>query len=143
LVDVAPTLLGLLGLAPEARFEGRPLVERPAAAAERPGAIFELLPTGEPVDALRRHSAGIVQDRVAVLTPGPARGTDDIEIFDLARDPRELQVDPAALAERGAALRARLAERRADLATRAGVAETVPLDQATRDRLRALGYATE
>jgi hypothetical protein len=42
-----------------------------------------------------------------------------------------------------AALRERLAERRADLATRAGVAETVPLDQSTRDRLRALGYTTD
>src|SRR5262249_16759855 len=82
-------------------------------------AIFELLPTGEPVDALRRHSAGIVQDRVAVLTPGPARGTDDIEIFDLARDPHELQVDPPALAEPGAAPPARPAERPARLATAA------------------------
>jgi hypothetical protein len=36
-----------------------------------------------------------------------------------------------------------LAERRADLATRAGVAETVLLDQSTRDPLRALGYTTD
>jgi arylsulfatase A-like enzyme len=143
LVDVAPTLLGLLRLAPEPRFEGQSLRERPAAAADRPGALFELLPIGEPVDHLRRHTAGIVQDRVAVLTPGPARGAGDIETFDLGRDPHERQPDPPVLEARGAALQARLEERRAALATRAGVAETVPLDRATRDRLRALGYTTD
>ena len=142
LVDVAPTLLALLGLPAESRFEGRSLLERLAPHGGSSQAIFELLPAGPTLD-VRRNEAGIVQDRIAVLTPGPARGASDIEIFDLARDPHELQPDPPVLAEQGAALRARLAERRADLATRAGVAETVPLDQSTRDRLRALGYTTD
>jgi arylsulfatase A-like enzyme len=142
LVDVAPTLLALVGLPAESRFEGRSLLERLAPHGGSSQAIFELLPAGPTLD-VRRNDAGIVQDRIAVLTPGPARGASDIEIFDLAHDPHELQPDPPALAEQGAALRARLAERRADLATRAGVAETVPLDQSTRDRLRALGYTTD
>jgi arylsulfatase len=142
LVDVAPTLLALLGLPAESHFEGRSLLERLAPHGGSSQALFELLPVGATFD-VRRHDAGIVQDRVAVLTPGPARGASEIETFDLAQDPHELLADPAALAEQGAALRVLLAERRADLATRAGVAETVPLDQATRDRLHALGYNTD
>jgi arylsulfatase A-like enzyme len=142
LVDIAPTVLALLGLAPESRFEGRPLLEPPASRHDPAPAILELLPNGETLD-LRRHTAGIVQDRVAVLMPGPARGVQEPETFDLAHDPHERQPDPPALSERSAALVERLAERRAALATRAGVAETAPIDQSTRDRLRALGYATD
>jgi arylsulfatase A-like enzyme len=142
LVDVAPTLLALLGLPPEPRFEGRSLLDRSGSRAHPDGVLLELLPIADRLD-LRRHTAGIVRDRLAVLTPGPGGGTDESETFDLSHDPHELRPDPPALAEQGAALRARLAERRADLATRAGVAEIVPLDQATRARLRALGYTTD
>jgi arylsulfatase A-like enzyme len=142
LVDVAPTLLALLGLTPEPRFEGRSLLARLASHADPADVILELPPSGATLD-VRRHSAGIVHEGVAVLAPGPARGVDDIETYDLAHDPHELQPNPPALAAQRAALRALLAERRAALATRAGTAETAPIDQSTRDRLRALGYATD
>jgi arylsulfatase A-like enzyme len=138
LVDVAPTVLELLGLAPEARFEGRSLLGRLAAGADAREIVLELRPSGEG-SFLRRHEAGIVHERVKVLVP-PSDQEGGAEAFDLRHDPDETRPSPPTIAQETAALHALLAQRQQTLASRAGLAETVPIDEATRGRLRALGY---
>jgi arylsulfatase A-like enzyme len=137
LVDVTPTVLALLGLPPEPRFEGRSLLSR-LDDDEPADVLLELPPTGSALD-LRRHSAALLNVGMKVLaTCSPQEGS---EAFDLRTDPAEEHPDPAAIAQDAAALRARLAQRQQALATRAGTAETGVLDAATRERLRTLGYA--
>jgi len=133
LVDVAPTLLALLGLPPEARFEGGSLLERLSPAVDPRDVVLQLFPIGSAAE-VRRHVAGLVHGRQKLLVPPPPRGP---VAYDLGSDPGEHR--PAAEGLDG--LRARLAAREGELAARAGVAETAPVDAGMRDRLRALGYA--
>jgi len=135
LVDVAPTLLDLLGLPAEPRFEGRSL--RDLTSAEERDVVLQLFPIA-PGPEVRRHVAGLVSGQWKLLVPPPPR---DPTVFDLQADPGEHHPDPPALAGEADRLRARLDERERVLAARAGAAETAPLDAATRERLRALGYA--
>lgn len=153
LVDVAPTLLELLGLPPEPRFEGRSLVpllqsaslaSRLAAWLGRPrqtppaaDVVLELHPkTGDTMDN-RLHVMGIVRDsgKLLVERNGARRA------FDLAADPDEQQPDLPALAASAASLGAALDDANRTLARRAGgVSPREPLDDATKESLRALGY---
>jgi arylsulfatase A-like enzyme len=136
IVDVAPTLLALVGAAPEPRFEGRSLLPLISGQPEGRDVLLELESLGLPYD-LRRHLAGLVRDRVALLVEPDGSAA----AYDLRHDPHELHPNPPDLSEATPALRARLGQRRAALATRAGTAETAPVDEEMRDRLRALGYA--
>src|SRR5262245_43489524 len=141
LVDIAPTVLDLVGLPPEPRFEGRSL--REALAGDDPPDIFlELLPTSTTGD-LRRHEAGLVHGGLKLLEPPyPDQADRRAKAYDLREDPHETHPDPAAVEKEAAALEARLVQRRDELATRAGaVTQPAPLDDAARARLRALGYA--
>ncbi len=137
LVDVAPTLLALLGLPAEPRFEGRSLLAHLGPDPDPRDVVLELLPSGSGGE-FRRHAGGLLHDRLKVLVSPDGRAP---EAYDLRDDPGEQQPNPPAIAQDADALRARLAQREQALATRAGVAETTPVDPATRDRLRALGYA--
>ena len=134
LVDVAPTLLALLGLPPEPRFEGRSLLESLASAGESPDIVLQLQSTS---NVGRRHTAGLVHGRQKLLMGPPLHPR---ELYDLAVDPGETHPNPSALAPHADALEARLTERERSLATRSGSPMTVPVDPAVRDRLRALGY---
>ncbi len=127
-IDIAPTVLDLLGIAPPAAFEGRslrplfgknaaPLADLPAIAfrdTER-GEIFESL-------AIRRHK----------LNEG--------KLFDLESDPWEKRdqaaADPATLASLEAELRRQVA-------ARPGLVPAAPIELGEEEieRLRALGYA--
>jgi arylsulfatase A-like enzyme len=137
LIDVLPTLRAGVGQEPSARDAGRnllPLVEGGAAADERP--LFAHLYRPEP-------GAGRVWDQRAVLhgrrklilglAGGPA-------LFDLQADP----LDTRDLAQETPAAVKALTRVWADFdqrATRAfGAAREPALDEATRERLRALGY---
>ncbi len=141
LVDIAPTVLDLLGLPPEPRFEGRSLRER-LAGGDAPDIFLELLPPSTTGD-LRRHAAGLVRDGLKVLEPPwPDQADRRAKAYDLREDPHEMRPDPPAIEQEAAALVARLGQRREVLASRAGsVTHTVPLDAAARARLHALGYA--
>ena len=152
LVDVAPTLLDLAGLAPEPRFEGRsltPLLRDPGVAAERAGTpsrkppandppiLLELLKTDMTVD-LRRHTAGIVEGSSKLLMYQDVRTADT---FDLSKDPHERAPMTIAANPAGKALALSLDSMEKELQKRAvATAEEKPLDAGTREKLRALGY---
>jgi arylsulfatase A-like enzyme len=147
LLDVGPTLLELVGLPPEGRFEGRslvPLLRAPSRLAalfgaeeEPPDVIVELPRQASKFD-LRRHTSGIIRRSIKVLT-APA-GT--VTAYDLATDPLERAPNPPGLEEARAALAGELDRVSSALAEKANqVAQRQPLDDATRRRLRALGYA--
>jgi arylsulfatase A-like enzyme len=138
LVDVAPTILALLGLPPEPRFEGRSLVDGIEGRGAWPDVVLELFPSGE--HDFRRHSAGLVHGRLKLLVTA-VDGSDGTDaVYDLAHDPHERSPTSPVLADEAVRLRARLAERIRALGARAGTIEKVPIDAETRDRLRALGY---
>jgi len=142
LVDIAPTLLDLLGLPAEPHFEGRSLAPwlrgDPPASGGSPArpVILQLEPTGYEPDT-REHAAGIVQDAKALLL----RRSGHTEAYDLRADPREQDAGPASMAGAADALANTLQTAQADLARRASSGEhRAPLDEATREKLRALGY---
>ena len=131
LASVAPTLLRLAGLAPLADTDGEDLVARLDAKAPREeGAYAETLATQldhgwAPLHALRTAARHYVRAPRA-------------ELYDVAADPHELhnllaagpQPEVAAL---DGAIGGRLA--------RAKPVHTAPLDDATKESLRVLGYA--
>jgi len=140
LLDVAPTVLDLLHVPAVAAFEGRSLVPLLAgAAAESAPAVVELPPMGARMD-LRVHAEGEVDGTKKILVRRESNvfvGVD--EAYDLAADPGEKTPLPASEA---AALTQALQARRAELAERARGSESrAELDDDTRDRLKALGYA--
>jgi arylsulfatase A-like enzyme len=140
LLDVAPTLLDLLGLPPAPTFEGRSLVPLFAGAAAEPRpALFELPHPGSRFD-LRVHTHGEVDGtKKLVVRREPNVFVGVHEAYDLAGDPGEKTPLPA---PEGAAMAKDLEAWRAELATRArGAVSHAPLDDETRDRLKALGYA--
>lgn len=153
LINVAPTLLDLAGLPPQARFEGRslvPLLERrsiwssfPAlfgsatGTANPPDVILELPKTGSDYD-LRRQTEGIIRGSTKVLMSSDGKP----EVYDLAHDPKEAAPNPPELSRTALAMVEALQRSKAAQAQKANVAvQTRPLDEATKEKLRALGYA--
>jgi arylsulfatase A-like enzyme len=137
LLDVAPTILELLGAPAQAPFEGRSLLSpmrSPAASAGREDILLDLAPK---LDAheVRTHSSGLVRGSRKLLVDPQGRP----RVFDLARDPGERA---ASGGEQDAKdLLAALERARAELGARAGVrTPAAPLDARTREDLRALGY---
>jgi arylsulfatase A-like enzyme/Flp pilus assembly protein TadD len=130
LVDVAPTVIDLVGAPAMADVDGRSI--RPFVAGEQrfedPGSYFEALDAN-----LTRHWApltGIVRQQTKLIDlPIP-------ELYDLSADPGERTNLYARQRER-----ARDLERRLDLVTR-GAAASSPsaIDADAEARLRALGY---
>ena len=131
-MDLAPTLLALLGVPVPEEFQGVPMTIAPGEAG------WTLLPAPDrPVylETLRRKQRqGLVRGDLKVIHDLEA---DTWELYDLRRDPRErinLAEDrPDALA----ALRAELDRIRSG--ERAAAPE-VPLGAEMRERLQALGY---
>ena len=145
LIDIAPTVLDLLGLPAEPRYEGRSLAPLLRATADVPAAstrarpstpdvILELLKMKTSFDE-RVHVRGILRGSIKYLE-GPAGGE---EAYDLASDPAERRPEPPT--QHASQLRSALKIEAARLRTNA--AETVPeakLDPETKEKLRVLGY---
>jgi arylsulfatase A-like enzyme len=149
LVDIAPTVLELAQQPSAPTFEGRSLVGLLGRSAivswlrnlgiplggglARP-CLFELERMSSPFD-LRYHTFGIIDGSMKLL-----EGRDGKELYMLASDPGETVPHPATDGK-AEALRATLETQRARLQQRAvNTAETKPLDEGTKEKLRALGY---
>jgi arylsulfatase A-like enzyme/Tfp pilus assembly protein PilF len=130
-VDLLPTVLDALGIAPPAGLPGRSLLPLAAGREDEAAgdAYFEALST-----SLNRGWAplrGAVLDGLKYIDlPLP-------ELYDLAQDPGERTNLVASRARDAERLRERLARLRAE---DAGVGARVQEEQATLERLRALGY---
>jgi arylsulfatase A-like enzyme len=130
LIDLAPTVLDLLGLPAPPRFEGRSLAHAPATSD---AVLLQLDPLIGGHTERRVHSRGIVRHDDKLLT----RRDGGTEVYDLATDPHEKH--SLASGDAGA-LREALSSAEASLGQRAGQAEFAPVDDGMKARLRALGY---
>jgi len=151
LIDLAPTVLDLVGAASEPRFVGRSLVPllapdsvvarlrasvaRFAGSPPPPDLLSELYPSA--AFDLRAHQAAYLRVPQKLLLPTVGAP----EQYDLAADPGERHPRTVYAGESGSELYTAL-QRRRDALTRdaAPVGTPVQLDDATREKLRALGY---
>jgi len=137
LLDVAPTILDLLGAASQERFEGHSLLPQVRSTAEAAGSGDILLELAPKLDAqeVRTHSLGLVRGSRKLLVDPQGQP----RVFDLGRDPAELAASGTADDVRE--LMAALERARADFGSRASApVPAAPLDDETRKNLRALGY---
>jgi len=152
LMDVAPSLLALIGQPAEPRFEGRSLVPLLQGGTAPVDIAAELFQASTTFDA-RRHSSAIVRGNHKLLTiAGNWRTVADAEMYDLAADPaetkpvgyvggpRQLAAGTPELALAEDLVRA-LQQRETRLASSATPQERAPVDEKMRERLRGLGYA--
>lgn len=146
LTDVAPTVLDLVGLEPEPRFEGRSLVPlltrqrgwrawfRNSSPPPLRDVVLQLPPTGSKFD-VRRQQAGLVHGREKLLVD--RRGA--TQLFDLAADPDEQT--PLESDARHTALHGALNQQIEQLTARANAEhELQTIDDASKEKMRALGY---
>jgi arylsulfatase A-like enzyme len=135
LIDLAPTLLEMLGVPRIEQFQGRSLLPL-LAGQEGPRPIFS-----------EKGGAGaalIVGDRKLIVTPRRRGGTQE-ELYDLDRDPGEhhnrarRKLAGSGMRERLDAMRAENVARRRELVGDGDVAPA-RLDPRTVEQLRALGY---
>ncbi len=138
LIDLAPTLLGLIGRPAPGSFEGRRLIpttvgtDRPS----RPVAYSELpIPEAGAAERLSPHTRSVVVGAHKLI----AGAHGEMEFYDLRADPGERDPDALDEAER-AVLRETLEEMRQLAARRNPKREVKPIDDATREQIRALGY---
>lgn len=146
LVDVAPTVLDLAGIGPPRAFAGQSvcsLLGGTARCATAPvtatGTAFAELNSNanidRPVPGPHRHAL-VVGDEKVLTGFKP----DEVQFFDLKADPKELKPD-AFDAPTRATLRERLQTQMDAADEGASAAQTKPVDDETRERLRALGYS--
>ncbi|MDJ0847390.1 MAG: sulfatase [Myxococcota bacterium] len=149
LVDVAPTLLGLLGIEPEALFEGRDWSDlldasRDSGEPNEPGAPDPkralwlqrpYYPDGHPRAGDRGWGFGLrAGDWKLIETDGQPD-----ELYHLERDPRERRNLAAARADRVQALSQRIRSWRREQAAKAE-ARSEEIPEEVRVGLEALGY---
>ena len=144
LIDLAPTLVDLLGLPAEPRFEGRSLTPllRPGSTSDRgagagPDILMQLERTVPVTLDNRIHSRGFVHGAQKLLLG--ING--ETELYDLAADPAEKATPQPAGAAQEAPLSESLTLAEARLGERAAseIAKA-PVDEKLKERLRALGY---
>jgi arylsulfatase A-like enzyme len=155
LLDVAPTVLDLIGAPAEPHFVGRslvplltpgnPLLRARALVASwltsppPPDLLTELHPTLGLTD-LRVHRAAYLRLPGKLIVPSVG----EPEFYDLATDPDERRPKTIRQGEPAAELYTALQEVRAGMSTQPGgiapAAPPVALDDAAREKLRALGY---
>ncbi len=132
LVDLAPTVLDLVGVAPPREFGGASVVPRVRDGAAASPAYFEAMDA-----SLTRNWAplsGIVNDTHKLIDlPTP-------ELYDLRSDPAESKNLFAAEGERARTLDAMLRTLVQGFASGGSSAEKTTLSAEARQRLQALGY---
>ena len=139
LVDLAPTLLSLIGRPIPPSFEGRSLLSRSGQASPSGLAYSELIvPETGGWRRFGPHQRSVVRGGHKLI----AGIGGEMEYYDLRRDPAERNPNALSEAER-AALREELEKVQQGIASRGGAREVKPIDDATREQIRALGYDTD
>ncbi len=145
LMDVGPTLLDLAGEPPEAAFEGHSLLPLMRDSGARTTTDHAM--TGQVIIELeRKHPQGIDLRRQArAIVDGPHKLIVDAKgqaaLYDLSTDPGETKpLRDMASDARTAELLDRLAQRQTHSVGQAASAAGPALDDATKEKLRALGY---
>jgi len=133
LIDLAPTVLDLVGRTAPSEFEGRSLVDALAAGeTAAPAAYFEAMDAN-----LTRNWApltGIVRDHQKLIDlPIP-------ELYDLRADPKETSNLFGRDGERARTMQAVLQTKTKEFQAREPAAERTTLSADARQRLQALGY---
>jgi arylsulfatase A-like enzyme len=146
-VDVWPTVLDLLGLEPPPGLDGRSLVPEILASARGDAPAGA---DGTAVAHLDRNwgqrqrepapSVAVAEGSLRYVRGKTDRGRDFEQLFDAARDPRELEDRAAQDPETLARLRA-LADAYLDAQSPWGEVPTREIDELELNQLRALGYA--
>jgi arylsulfatase A-like enzyme len=136
LLSVAPTILDLVGAPPEPRHEGRSLVPlMRGGTAPSATVVSELEPIGDGPDA-RVHTAAVFDGQRAALL-GTQGG---VEVYDIGADPHEQRPLPPLLAAESLDLFASLDRVRPPSTQASADVIARPVDDATKEKLRALGY---
>jgi len=141
LIDIAPTLLDLVGVDPLAAIDGQSLVPLMGSTSEAPGPAYSAIYVPEKKYQRERYSVRDGEWKLIHRTPG-WRGEGPLpwypesrELYDLRRDPGETrslhESPPPILSELEAVLRANAHATKRDRA---------PLTPEDRERLKALGY---
>lgn len=148
LLDVAPSLVRLLGIEAPPSFEGTSFANllggswwpAPVDTVRRwvkPVPLVAELEGESPLQPqLRAHSGAIIEHRQKLLV----RSHGEPELYDLSRDPQEENDLGATQAETKAEMLAQLREVQQAVAHTTASHEVVALDDATQERLKALGY---
>ena len=136
LVDILPTILGLVGITvPAPIFEGRDLAPSLTTGSDPPTeqlAMSELVQNG--------FSAVSLEDQEYLFISLEKRGDQRELLFNLRDDP-QCTVDIAPREpDIVASFRARLDQKRSTLRGQAGQGETIRMGEETLEKLRALGY---
>jgi arylsulfatase A-like enzyme len=135
LIDLAPTLLGLIGRPVPDSFEGRSLLPLSPGAGGRIAYSELPIPEGSTAKRYSPHVSSVVVGSHKLI----AGEHGEMEYYDLKADPAERSPNALGEPER-AALREALRELRQRVARGDAKRELKPIDDATREQIRALGY---
>jgi arylsulfatase A-like enzyme len=134
-LDIAPTIIAVAGaIAPESMV-GRPLSLAASAPAPRDHAFAESDLEGNVLQAYRSEGWKLIQ-----ANPGNPRGLPTRQLFEMTSDPRERRDLAASRQDEVATLGSRLTTVQSRALARAVGGSETAIDNATEERLRALGY---
>jgi len=135
-LDIAPTIIRAAGLAPPVAMQGHVLPLDAAPGPTRDRVFAEEDFEGNVLQAVRTRDWKLVD-----ANPGNPRGLAPEELYDLGADPKELQNLASTDAQRREEMRAALGRMILEAKAHAGAGAQATVDSATKDRLKALGYA--
>jgi arylsulfatase A-like enzyme len=134
-LDIAPTVLAAAGLPVPPAMQGHALPLDGAATPARDTVFAEEDFEGNVLQALRGNEWKLI-----TANSGNPRGLPETALYDVARDPKELQNAAGAAGSRVDEMRAALGRKVVEARAQAGATTQTNVDSVTRDRLKALGY---
>jgi arylsulfatase A-like enzyme len=134
-LDIAPTILTAAGLPVPPAMQGHALPLAGGASPQWPAVFSEEDFEGNVLQALRS-----LDWKLVTANAGNPRGLPETGVYDLGRDPREMQNVAATAGAKVEELRAALGRKIVEARAQAGATTQTDVDSVTRGRLKALGY---